>query len=91
MERRADRLRRLVRAATARDTSADPAEHDQYFWWIDTERPGRLYAVGNLGQYVYVAPDAQAVIVRHGRDWGVEHETWLAAFREIAVRLVGGA
>ncbi|HEY3214100.1 MAG TPA: serine hydrolase [Actinomycetota bacterium] len=80
-----------VRAATARDTSADPAEHYQYFWWIDTERPGRFYAVGNLGQYVYVAPDADAVIVRNGRDWGVEHETWLAAFREIADRLVGGA
>ena len=80
-----------VRAATARDTSADPAEHYQYFWWIDTERPGRFYAVGNLGQYVYVAPDADAVIVRNGRDWGVEHDTWLAAFREIADRLVGGA
>jgi CubicO group peptidase (beta-lactamase class C family) len=80
-----------VRAATARDTSADPAEHYQYFWWIDTERPGRFYAVGNLGQYVYVAPDADAVIVRNGRDWGVEHDTWLAAFREIADRLMGGA
>ena len=80
-----------VRAATARDTSADPAKHYQYFWWIDTERPGRFYAVGNLGQYVYVAPDADAVIVRNGRDWGVEHDTWLAAFREIADRLVGGA
>jgi CubicO group peptidase (beta-lactamase class C family) len=80
-----------VRAATARDTSADPAEHYQYFWWVDTERPGRFYAVGNLGQYVYVAPDADAVIVRNGRDWGVEHDTWLAAFREIADRLVGGA
>ncbi len=80
-----------VRAATARDTSADPAEHYQYFWWIDTERPGRFYAVGNLGQYVYVAPDADAVIVRNGRDWGVEHDTWLAALREIADRLVRGA
>lgn len=80
-----------IREATARDTSADPAEHYQYFWWIDTERPGRFYAVGNLGQYVYVAPDADAVIVRNGRDWGVEHDTWLAAFREIADRLVGGA
>jgi CubicO group peptidase (beta-lactamase class C family) len=80
-----------VREATARDTSADPAQHYQYFWWIDTERPGRFYAVGNLGQFVYVAPDADAVIVRNGRDWGVEHDTWLAAVREIADRLVGGA
>jgi CubicO group peptidase (beta-lactamase class C family) len=46
-----------------------PAEHHQYFWWIDTERPGRFYAMGNYGQYVYVAPDADTVIVRLGRGW----------------------
>jgi hypothetical protein len=28
-----------------------------------------------------------AVIVRKGRDWGVDNGTWLAAFREIADRL----
>jgi CubicO group peptidase (beta-lactamase class C family) len=76
-----------VRAATAADATGDPAEHYQYFWWIDTERPGRFYALGNFGQYIYVAPDADTVIVRNGRDWGVDNDTWLAAFREIADRL----
>jgi CubicO group peptidase (beta-lactamase class C family) len=76
-----------VRAATAADVSTDPAEHYQYFWWIDTERPGRFYALGNFGQYIYVAPDADAVIVRFGRDWGVDNETWLATFRDVADRL----
>jgi CubicO group peptidase (beta-lactamase class C family) len=78
-----------VRAATAADTSADPADHYQYFWWIDTERPGRFYALGNFGQYIYVAPDAGAVIVRNGRDWGVENDTWLMVFRELADQLKG--
>jgi CubicO group peptidase (beta-lactamase class C family) len=76
-----------VDAAVAADTSTDPAGHYQYFWWIDTERPGRFYALGNLGQYVYVATDADAVIVRNGRDWGVDNDRWLEIFRRIADRL----
>jgi CubicO group peptidase (beta-lactamase class C family) len=78
-----------VRAATAADDSTDPAEHYQYFWWVDRERPGRYYALGNFGQYVYVAPDADVVIVRLGRDWGADNDAWLATFRDIADRLAG--
>jgi hypothetical protein len=37
---------------------------------------------------VDVGPDADTVIVRNGRDWAVDNGTWLAAFREIADRLV---
>jgi CubicO group peptidase (beta-lactamase class C family) len=77
-----------VRAATATDASTDPADDYQYFWWIDLERPGRFYALGNLGQYVYVAPDAGAVIVRNGRDWGVDNDTWVGVMRDLADRLV---
>jgi CubicO group peptidase (beta-lactamase class C family) len=76
-----------VRAATAADTTTDPADFYQYLWWVDAERPGRFYALGNLGQYVYVAPDADAVIVRTGRDWGVDNRTWLATFRDVTDRL----
>ena len=76
-----------VRAATAADTTTDPAEHYQYFWWVDTQRPGRYYALGNFGQYLYVAPDADAVVVRLGRDWGTANQTWLATFREVADQL----
>jgi CubicO group peptidase (beta-lactamase class C family) len=80
-----------VREATAADTSTDPAAHYQYFWWIDTARPGRFYALGNLGQYIYVAPDADTVIVRFGSDWGVSNGTWLETFREIADQLADRA
>jgi CubicO group peptidase (beta-lactamase class C family) len=73
-----------VRAATAVDTSADPADRYQYFWWVDVERPGRFYALGNLGQYVYVAPDTGTVIVRTGSDWGIENESWLDVLQDVA-------
>jgi CubicO group peptidase (beta-lactamase class C family) len=76
-----------VRAATAADASGDPADFYQYFWWIDTERRGRFYALGNFGQYIYVAPDTGTVIVRNGRNWGVDNDTWLSVFREVADHL----
>jgi CubicO group peptidase (beta-lactamase class C family) len=78
-----------VRAATRADTTAGPASYFGYgyFWWLDAERPGRFYAMGKYGQYVYVAPDADAVVVRLGRDWGVGNVTWLATFRDIADQL----
>jgi len=76
-----------VRAATRTDTNTDPAAFYQYFWWVDTERPGRYYALGDYGQYIYVAPDADAVVVRLGRDWGVDNRTWVATLRDIADRL----
>jgi CubicO group peptidase (beta-lactamase class C family) len=73
-----------VREATGRDTITDPADHYQYYWWIDEQRLGRFYALGNLGQYVYVAPDANTVIVRTGSDWGTDNDSWLTILREVA-------
>jgi CubicO group peptidase (beta-lactamase class C family) len=84
-----------VREATTTDTSdASPgdyyfADNYQCFWWIDTMRPGRFYGLGNFGQYIYVAPDAGTVIVRNGADWGVDNDTWVGLFRDIADRLRG--
>ena len=78
-----------VRAATRAGTATDPAYSYgyRYFWWLDVERPGRFYAMGKYGQYIYVAPDADAVVVRLGRDWGVTNVEWLATFREISDQL----
>jgi CubicO group peptidase (beta-lactamase class C family) len=78
-----------VRAATGADTTSGSASYFSYgyFWWLDAERPGRFYAMGKYGQYIYVAPDADAVVVRFGRDWGVGNMTWLATFREVADQL----
>ena len=78
-----------VRSATDADATTDPAGFYQHFWWVDVDRPERFYALGNLGQYVYVAPDANAVIVRTGSDWGIDNDAWLETFRQIADRLAG--
>jgi CubicO group peptidase (beta-lactamase class C family) len=78
-----------VRESTGADPARDPAYYHgyRYFWWLDEERPGRFYALGKYGQYIYVAPDADTVVVRLGRDWGVGNITWLATFRDIADQL----
>jgi CubicO group peptidase (beta-lactamase class C family) len=78
-----------VRAASGADSPTGPASYHGYgyFWWIDVERPGRFYAQGKYGQFIYVAPDAAAVVVRFGRDWGIANTSWLATFRDIADQL----
>jgi CubicO group peptidase (beta-lactamase class C family) len=78
-----------VRAATGADRAIDPAYYFgyRYFWWLDVERPGRFYAAGKYGQYIYVAPDADAVVVRLGSSSGVRNVTWLATLRDVADQL----
>jgi CubicO group peptidase (beta-lactamase class C family) len=81
--------REWVRAATRASSPTDPIYYYnyRYFWWLDPERPDRFYALGKYGQYIYVAPDADTVVVRFGRNSGVSSTTWLATFREIANQL----
>ena len=39
----------------------------KYLWWIPRSGKGRFMAVGNLGQFIFVAPDKNCVIVRFGK------------------------
>lgn len=80
---------RWVRAATAGRVDTDYANDYGYSWWVDGTDPQRFYALGNYGQYIYVAPDAGVVIVRLGSDWGRGNEAWLAMFRDLADELGG--
>jgi CubicO group peptidase (beta-lactamase class C family) len=78
-----------VRAATRAGSPTEPVYYYDYgyFWWLDPDQPGRFYALGKYGQYIYVAPDADTVVVRFGRSSGVTSTTWLATFRDVADQL----
>ena len=54
-----------MRTAKLFDTTTGPGSYFGYgyFWWIDLEHPGRFYAMGEYGQYIYIAPDADAIVV----------------------------
>lgn len=78
-----------VAEATAADTSADPAEHYQYWWWVDTDRPGRFMARGNKGQFVYVDPATDVVVVRTGVDFGIDE--WPEVLADVVDRVNAAA
>lgn len=71
-----------TRAANGRD----PSSAYQYFWWVDDERgaPDDFYARGNHGQFIYISPARNVVIVRFGKRFGFEQ--WPALLDELAGR-----
>lgn len=78
-----------VMEATAADTVADPARHYQYWWWVDTDHPGRFFARGNKGQFVYVDPVTDVVVVRTGVDFGIED--WPSVIADVVDRVNAAA
>ena len=63
-----------------------------YQWWIPEEPQGDFLAIGVWGQYIYVDPTREVVIVKTGADPGFDdrdHES-VAAFRAIARSMAGG-
>ncbi|WP_442588594.1 serine hydrolase domain-containing protein [Pedobacter sp. AW31-3R] len=63
-----------VKQSTKVDTTKGSASYYQYQWWLPTQR-GDFMAQGILGQYIYVNPAKNLVIVRLGKnkgkaDWG---------------------
>ncbi len=73
-----------VEESTQLDTTTDPVDFYQYFWWVDVVQPerGRFMARGIQGQFIYVVPDKDLVIVRFGEDWG--YNRWPELLRSIA-------
>ena len=81
--------RQVIPEAWIRDsTTAQPGDmwsNYKYLWWIVRAGEGRFMAVGNLGQFIYVASDKNCLILRFGRgkprDW---RRVYPALFARIA-------
>jgi CubicO group peptidase (beta-lactamase class C family) len=78
-----------VEESTRADTSTDPSQDYQYFWWVNTPEgePYHFSARGNYGQYIYVAPEKDLVIVRLGKEEGEQgYDYWIYLFEELATK-----
>jgi CubicO group peptidase (beta-lactamase class C family) len=78
-----------VEESTRPDTSADPSRDYQYFWWVNTPNgKNHFSAQGNYGQYIYVAPEKDLVIVRLGKEEGEQgYGYWTDLFDELSTKL----
>lgn len=61
--------RQWVETSTAIDTTKGSSQYYQYCWWLPTSS-GDFMAIGILGQYIYVNPAKNMVIVRMGKQVG---------------------
>jgi hypothetical protein len=80
LHRGAWRGRQLVPRAWVADstrvvTRTDPSPRFQYCWWTGpgTGPPDDYWAQGNHGQFIYVAPSRDLVLVRFGTDYHYDH------------------
>lgn len=70
-----------VEASTKLDTTAGSVRFYQYQWWLPT--PGEDFmAEGILGQFIYVHPSKDLIIVRLGKKEG--DANWWSIFRNLA-------
>lgn len=59
--------------------------HTGYWWQISLSDGGHAFtAVGNHGQFVFVAPETQVVAVRFGERYGIGSFEWLELFTTLA-------
>jgi CubicO group peptidase (beta-lactamase class C family) len=60
----------------------------KYMWWGMEHDDGTydFTAEGDKGQYIYVSPGRNMVIVRNGVEYGIPSHAWLALFYEFAER-----
>ena len=73
-----------VEQSTRIDTSEGSDWTYQYQWWLVSEDSSAYMAIGHLGQYLYIDPEEQVIIVRLGTStgtfvWG----EWIAVFDDL--------
>jgi CubicO group peptidase (beta-lactamase class C family) len=78
-----------VKESTRADTNTDPSLDYQYFWWVNApDGKNHFSARGNYGQYIYVAPEKDLVIVRLGKEEGERgYGYWTSLFEQLATKL----
>jgi CubicO group peptidase (beta-lactamase class C family) len=77
-----------VLAATLPDTTEGGKFNFQYNWIAGPERYGSYYAAGLYGQYIYVYPKKNIIIVRFGKeDLSYNPAYWKLAFLQIIDQL----
>jgi CubicO group peptidase (beta-lactamase class C family) len=79
-----------VEESTRADTRTDPSLEYQYFWWVGTpdDKTSHFSARGKYGQYIYVAPEKDLVIVRLGKAEGEKgYDYWIDLFEQLATKL----
>ena len=61
----------------------------KYFWWGCNRTNGKsdFYGIGNKGQYIYISPQKNLVIVRNGIDYGLPSSRWVSLFYDFATAL----
>jgi CubicO group peptidase (beta-lactamase class C family) len=71
---------------------AEAGGYYKYFWWGDANPNGDYVysAIGRWGQFIFVAPKANVVIVRTGSDFGIDIVQWSEVFQYIADSLARG-
>lgn len=73
-----------VRESTKVSAQDGSVWYYQYQWWLPSKE-GDFMASGHLGQYIYVHPGKDLIIVRLGKNEG--KVAWARAFMEIATQL----
>jgi CubicO group peptidase (beta-lactamase class C family) len=80
-----------IEQSTRADTSTDPSQDYQYFWWVNTlngEDHHHFSARGKYGQYIYVNPEKDLVIVRLGKEEGERgYGYWTSLFEQLTTKL----
>ena len=70
-----------VEESTKVDNGDGASNGYQYQWWLPSKN-GEYMAQGILGQYIYVNPTSNTIIVRLGKDYG--NTNWTRIFQAIA-------
>lgn len=76
-----------VDASVRADSISDPSAGYQHFWWVDPGDggPAAFWAEGRFGQFLYVVPELDLVMVRLGRHEGdVDWRSFMAAMAKRA-------